>query len=194
MPFSLSTPRKKCLPTPSVPSCTFAAFFSFRLKTVLVSMTRRKRSRSCSHFRAETRKNSRRCFISDRISRRNLEQVTARTCSRLSPSYTCPRVPTYHVFSSLRHALASSVVLDPSLLFAKCLRTVAAVASRRLQDRCGPSAEIDDVAKCIRNASSTSMRIRSANVSSIYQRTRSPRSNLSRRVRPQIFLTHCQPW
>lgn len=134
VPSSLSTSRKKCLPTPSVPSCTFASllFFPPHPKTILVSVTRAS-PRRCSYFQA--RKNPGRCFISDRISHRNFERVTARTRSRL-PSLihlsSCP--PMYRVFRSLRHARSSP---PPSprttLLFAKCLRTVAAVVFRQLQ-------------------------------------------------------------
>lgn len=131
---SLSTPRKKCLPAPSVASCTFASFLFFlRSKTISVSMTREQRKRAASfwsYFQADARKNPRRrCFISDRISRQNrLRHVPALDY--------LPRPPVL-AFSQLASSHTHLLRLRSTPLFAKCLRTAAAVASRRLQTFAG---------------------------------------------------------
>lgn len=133
----------------------FFFFFFFLSKIILVSLWREQRKpRFCSYFQAKARKNPGRCFILYHISRRNSEQVTARTCPRLPPSSTCLRVPTYRVFSSVCHAL-TPYVLDPRYCLLKCLRTVAAVASLQLQTL--RTLHRDDVPKYIRTPSSTVM-------------------------------------
>lgn len=103
--------------------CTFASFpssssFLFRSKTVLVCTTRAEEASFCSYFQA--RKKPGRCFISDRISRRNLEQATG----TYSLSITFPRVHLPSCPHALRLQFASSRVrlLRAVYCSLKCLR------------------------------------------------------------------------
>lgn len=156
----------------------FFPSFSFEDRFGVYDASGGSEPRLCSYFQA--RKNPGRCFISDRISRRNLEQVTARICTRLPPSCShlpsCPHVPRPQPSSSSPAPSTPRRVARSALLFAKCLRSGR--SCRLPARRRGPFAEIDEVAEVYPNPFFHGEHLRE---SSIYQR--SPRSNHSRRAR-----------